>query len=236
MLGQHPDLYDLPEVNLFVADTVNNLFEYFEKISAKNRLHGLVRTIAQLHDGQQSEETVRKAWEWLGTRGNLSTKDLAYYIADKVQPQRFIEKSPTNCIDFNNLSRIHNVFPNALYIHLLRHPRLTGKLDYRFISDPKFQIRRGIRKPDWVEWHWLRIQNNIIRFTENLPVGRSIQLKGELLLSDPDNYLKQICEWLGIRIDQDIIDAMKHPEKSPYASAGPANARGREQSWIFAGS
>jgi hypothetical protein len=53
-----------------------------------------------------------------------------------------------------------------------------------------------------------------------------MRIKGEDVLSEPDLYLPQVAEWLGLRTDPEAIDAMKHPENSPYACIGPAPARG----------
>ena len=51
-----------------------------------------------------------------------------------------------------------------------------------------------------------------------------MRIKGEDLLSNPDIYLPQVAEWLGVRTDKAAIEAMKHPENSPYACMGPENA------------
>ena len=64
-----------------------------------------------------------------------------------------------------------------------------------------------------------------MRFTDQLPPGQSMRLRGELLMEDPDTYLRQICNWLGIDDGTDAIEAMKHPENSPFACMGPPRAR-----------
>ena len=51
-----------------------------------------------------------------------------------------------------------------------------------------------------------------------------MRVRGEDLLSEPDTYLRKIAEWLGLRTDEEALEAMKHPEQSPYACIGPANA------------
>ena len=71
---------------------------------------------------------------------------------------------------------------------------------------------------------WLATHETIMTVTESLPLGQCMRLKGEALLSDLDNYLPQICEWLGIRTDAEAINAMMHPETSPYACPGPVTA------------
>ena len=52
-----------------------------------------------------------------------------------------------------------------------------------------------------------------------------MRVRGEDLLSCPDTCLTSITRWLGIRCDPEAIEAMEHPERSPFAWVGPWNAR-----------
>jgi len=36
--------------------------------------------------------------------------------------------------------------------------------------------------------------------------------------------LTEICTWLGFRVDGEAMEAMLHPEDSPFASLGPVGA------------
>ena len=56
-------------------------------------------------------------------------------------------------------------------------------------------------------------------------MNQHMRLRGEDLLSDPSTYLRQIAEWLEVRTDADAVDAMMHPERSPFACHGPVNAK-----------
>ncbi len=89
-------------------------------------------------------------------------------------------------------------------------------------SDRKIIIDRFIA--------WYSMHQNILRLTNSLPLGQSMRIKGEDVLSEPDVYLRQISEWLGIRTDKEAIEAMQHPENSPYAYVGPELARGGNDS------
>src|SRR5215471_9146479 len=60
MLGQHPQMYGLPELHLFAAETVRDRTRLAEQKDF-NIHHGLLRVIAQLYFGEQSEVTVRAA-------------------------------------------------------------------------------------------------------------------------------------------------------------------------------
>ena len=85
----------------------------------------------------------------------------------------------------------------------------------------------GTMRAEWIdpERVWLRSHQNIVDFTAALPPAECMRIKGEDLLSHPELYLPQIAEWLGVRTDQEAIEAMMHPENSPYARFGPANAK-----------
>jgi len=54
-------------------------------------------------------------------------------------------------------------------------------------------------------------------------------------MTDPDTYLVEVAEWLGISTDKDSIALMRHPEKSPFACYGPKNAKfGNDPSYLEA--
>src|SRR5690349_18732705 len=70
MLGQHPQMYGLPEVNLFVAET---MLERQAIVShPKWSQHGLLRAVAQLYGEKQTVQTVLLAQRWLDIRSAAS--------------------------------------------------------------------------------------------------------------------------------------------------------------------
>src|SRR5688572_26460022 len=86
MLGQHPALYGVPELNIYVADTVEGVFKYFSSargnpLRGDYRLSGVARMLAQIHEGQQTKETVERAQEWLHSHEDWTTQRLAHYLA-----------------------------------------------------------------------------------------------------------------------------------------------------------
>jgi hypothetical protein len=55
---------------------------------------GLLRTLAQLHDGLQTTGTIVRAVQWLVERRDWSTKQLLDYLLERVRPKIGVEKSP----------------------------------------------------------------------------------------------------------------------------------------------
>jgi hypothetical protein len=73
---------------------------------------------------------------------------------------------------------------------------------------------------------WLFHHGRIKGFTDTLPPDRWMRVRSEDVLNDPRQALPPICRWLGIDSGDAALEAMMHPEKSPYARIGPNNALG----------
>ena len=72
---------------------------------------------------------------------------------------------------------------------------------------------------------WYVLNMNIVMFLKSIPRRQWITVRGEDVLTDPDRGLRQIVAWMGLRTDNEAVEEMKHPERSPYARFGPPGAR-----------
>lgn len=219
MLGQHPQAYGLPEVNLSHADTLGEMWG-----SAINQAGlgtaGLLRALAELHEGEQTEEAVLRAADWIDAHGHWTGAQVFRHLQEMIGPDRMmVDKSPRNTFSIGNLRRLAAAFPNANYLHLTRHPRSMCNSAVSL----KQNHGTGRRKSD-PEPTWLKVHSNIVEFIEDLAPGQVVRVKGEALLREPHFYLGQICEWLDIDSSPEAIEAMLHPETSPYANIGPSSA------------
>ncbi|HEY9878341.1 MAG TPA: sulfotransferase [Leptolyngbyaceae cyanobacterium] len=228
IIGEHPQLYGFPELHIFAGDTVEEVIQ--REAKANNPAPaGLLRTLAQEHDGIQSSHAILRAIAWLYERRDWSTKTLFDYLLDLVSPRIGVEKSPNTARNRRFLERAYTMYPNAYFLHLTRHPVSARKSIQEFWehkqstrSTPSSSLKTLL--DSLLLWHQMHI--NIMDFTRTLPVGQTMRIKGEDLLSYPQVYLPQITEWMGIRSDEKAIAAMMHPENSPYACVGPSPARG----------
>jgi sulfotransferase family protein len=247
MLGQHPQMYGLPETHLFGCATMTEWWGVCEEQTFP-RAHGLLRAVAELFFGGQTEATVRQASGWLRRRSHFTTGMLMETLAARVHPRIIVDKSPSVVYSVKFLERIRDLFPRARYIHLLRHPRAHGESVMKFIEERK---RHGpIPESHWLlhlctypdlspaasdvlersreidpQKGWYVLNHNIDEFFKSLPDGQKLRVRGEDLLQSPDEPLHRIAEWMGVRADAEAIDEMKHPERSPYACFGPPGAR-----------
>lgn len=229
MLGQHPQAYGLPEVNLSHGETLGDMWDTVG-LGVNNAGSGLLRLLAQLHDGEQTEETVIRARQWVMRRVHWTGARVFAHIQEAVGPDlMLVEKSPRNVIQVENLHRLHRIFPRAHFLHLTRHPKTQGSSMLELLRS--YGADESRVNP---ERNWYRAQTNILAFAASLPPGQYMRIKGETLLRDPEVYLRQICEWLDIDAGAAAITAMLHPETSVYAGIGPPSAPfGNDPNFLF---
>jgi len=230
MVGEHPDLYGFPELHLFIGDTLQEVIDREHQSEARLFFGrpGLSRLIAQLHDGVQTNGSVLRAIAWINEHRDWTTKQVMDYFLDKVAPKIGVEKSPITAQKPAFLDRAYLAHPDAFYLHLTRHPVSARSSWVEFVDNKATSGRSSRAAQDrmdrLVAWHHLH--TNIMQFTSTLPLGQTMRIKGEDVLTYPQIYLPQIAEWMGIRTDSEAIDCMMHPERSPFAAVGPDLARG----------
>jgi hypothetical protein len=226
MLGQHPQMYSLPETNLFTAETMQGWWLLNSRGLGLNT-HGLLRAVAELFFGAQTESSIRMARVWLLLRTHRTTGDVFRELVQWVTPRIVVEKSPAVTFSFDALLRMWTAFPGAKFLTLSRHPRdqcesaLSAMID---LGLPESAL------PIWLEmtgdpqdW-WLCCHRNIARFLQQVPRKQKMELRGEDVLADLDLHFKLITKWLGIRSDPAALEQMKHPEESPFSHPGPPSA------------
>jgi Sulfotransferase family len=242
MIGQHPQMYALPETHLFGAETVGQWWAQCS-VASHTMDHGVLRATAELCFGDQTEETITLARGWLHRRAHFSTGYLLEQFARRVLPKRLVDKSPSLVYSPASLRRVLDVFPRARFIHLVRHPRGQGESVMRRIE--LAERRREV--PQWMidlasfptvpgaapvtgkgeldpQGGWYVLNHNICDFLQSVPDDQWIRIQGENLISDPDPVLRDICTWMELRTDSRAIEQMKHPEASPYSRLGPPGA------------
>jgi Sulfotransferase family len=224
MLGEHPDLVGVPELKLFLYPTLGDLDASLPAAMRRrgftHRSPGLVRAIAQFVFGDQSTAAVTEALAWLHKRAHWTGAEVLDFLLAKSYPRSIVEKSPENAMADAALGRLAAAYPRARYLHLVRHPTSTARsmeahwaerMPSQPLPDPEVTCHAA----------WYLTHRRIVRFTSALPRERCLRLRAEDVLNDTEQQLSAIARWLGIRYDAVAIDAMRHPECSPFARFGP---------------
>jgi Sulfotransferase family len=226
MIGNHPQMCGLPETNLFAAATLGELRQIHR--SRPRFAHGLLRSIAQLGLGGQSIQDVDAAQQWLDEQDDVPTAELFRDLMDCAAPRAVIDKSPMYVYADGALDRIIDAFPEARFLHLSRHPRATCESIRETSQMAQGALGGALAQGEEAmtpEKMWLRPHLRILELLETVPMDQQMFLRGEALMAEPALYLPQIAEWLEISSDAAAVQAMLRPEKSPFASMGPENAR-----------
>ena len=246
MIGQHPQTLAMPELQLFGAATID---EWWAQASRGFPLsHGLLRAVAQVCFGNQSEDAIDAATGWLTRRSQCTTGIVLEELIERAAPRILVEKSPAVVYRQESMRRMLTMFPTARFIHLVRHPIGHGQavLDtIAFLSSmealPPTHWLHELASPRWPQdgpppadadagapdpqSAWFALNDGIREFLAAVPPARRLLLRGEDLLARPQVALRRIAAWAGLRTDSDAIEAMRQPVRSPFACYGPANAR-----------
>jgi len=248
-LGQHPQVYCLPQTHLFSAPTVAAWWRMCSRSSFHTMEHGLLRAVAQLYFDEQTDAAIQLAEGWLRRRSHFTTAFMFEALAERVAPRVLIEKSASLVSSRTNLGRVLRMFPGARFIHVVQHPRGYGECLMRAIQQA---AQRG-PVPYWLlelasfpapstdnregpspgsseggldpQHAWLSLHANAWAFLSRVPDNQKMVLPVEDLMSDLEPTLRRVADWLGLRTDPEAINAMQHPERSPYACYGPTRAR-----------
>ena len=245
MLGQHPQMYAVPELRLFGCETVGEWIQQCSKASYQ-MASGTLRAVAELVFGDQTGYAVTMSQNWLRQRSHWSTRQLTKFLGRIVHPRILVEKSPSIVYLPAGLQRMYRMFPNARFIHLLRHPRGHGESVMKLKRELERKTRRPLPAHDWIvqlcsfpqssskkaqkegildpQHGWYVLNQHICNFLDSVPPHQKTRIRGEDLLAQPDASLSRLVGWMGLRTDRQAIDAMKHPERSPYVGLGPAEA------------
>ncbi|MDE1147076.1 MAG: sulfotransferase [Azospirillaceae bacterium] len=222
MLGQHPDLYGFPELNLFLGDTVDELL-----LLPAGLMSGLLRALAQVHEGRQTAGTVAAARDWLEARRDWPVRDLFDHLRREVAPRAAIDKSPLTALFPAALARADAGYPDARFLHVTRHPAtaLPSLRGHVAMAPGGGRTRKPGSREARAALVWCASHTRILTFTQALPPARTLLLRGEDLLADPAGVMPRLAEWLGVDRSAAALAAAHHPEASPYAHPGPRNAR-----------
>lgn len=231
MLGQHPQCFGLPELCLFNVETLLELWvrNSDEMGSEAKTRHGLLRAVAEIYAGEQTMQAARMATHWCAARQERSTAEVYRELVEKLDPLVAVEKSPAYTIDIKRMLRIRDAFPEARFLHLTRHPvgqcksvmSLYEGTYALHVNSIEFLADRAIVEPQYA---WYDSNVNILNFLDAVPASQQMRIRGEDVMNDARRHLADICRWLRLRDDDEAIEEMMHPERSPFACFGPLDA------------
>jgi hypothetical protein len=227
MIGKHPDLAGLPELKLFAYPTIGELQaslpRYWVERGVTHRSPGLLRALAEFEFGGQTLESLSAAREWLRERLLWSGAAVFDVLLARLSPRIAVEKSPENVVTDDAFERIASAYPRARYLHLTRHP-VSTQLSMQEHLSRTVPAHPQDGEPMAGIASWYETHRRILHFAADLPADRYTRVRAEDVLNESSPQLRAIAAWLRIRTDDSAIEAMKHPEMSPFAKPGPLDS------------
>lgn len=217
MIGQHPELYGVPELSIYIGDSIG---EVLRNTVDPAFLQGTVRAISEIAYGSQSLAASLEGWRFLLNNQTMTPKTFMDFLHQQLNGRRIVEKSPIYAYNKANLARMPK---GAHYIHLVRHPATYFESLREYHALQQFLPKDG--KTDYIYESWVQNQQNIEEFLKDIPAERKMVIQGENVLLNPKIVMREVAEFLGVSTDDTAIDAMLHPEKSPYSFIGNMYAK-----------
>jgi acyl transferase domain-containing protein/acyl-CoA synthetase (AMP-forming)/AMP-acid ligase II/pimeloyl-ACP methyl ester carboxylesterase/acyl carrier protein len=191
MLAGHPALYSPPELHLLPFET---MAQRNEDLGVSQLGLGLQRAFMELKqiDATESQQLIDRL-----VTENLSIQDVYAMLQQLAGDRILVDKSPTYANNRETLERGEQLFKDAKYIHLVRHPyaviesfarmrmdKLVGSVN----SNP-YQLGESI---------WNNSNQNTLEFFETIDPHRHHLVQYEELVTDPQKIMEGICEFLHI--------------------------------------
>ena len=198
MLAGHPNLYSPPELHLLPFE---NMQARETELGISQLGEGLKRALMALKNisASESQELVEHLIEQ-----NLSIKEVYQLLQQLAGGRMLIDKSPTYANSRETLARAENIFHNAKYIHLVRHPYAVIESFARMRMDKL--IGGGDRDPyQLAESIWRQSNQNVLDLLGEIDSDRYHLVKYEELVAQPQTVMEGICNFLDIPFDPAVL-------------------------------
>ena len=198
MLAGHPALSSPPELHLLPFE---NMQQRQEELGISHLGEGLQRAFMELKgiDAQASQELVDNI-----IQENLSVEEV-YQMLQKLAGDRLlVDKSPTYANSRETLERAEEIFSNAKYIHLVRHPYAVIESFARMRMD-KLIGAKNSHPYQLAESIWTNSNQNVLDLQQIIDSDRLLLVQYEELVTQPRQVMERVCDFLAIPFDEAVL-------------------------------
>ncbi len=207
MLAGNEKLFSPPELDLLSFDSLKQRNDFFRDKGFDIWLESIIRAVMELkkYNATKAEEFINEL-----EKKNVSTIEFYGLMQEWLGNKLLVDKTPSYAMDYDLLERAEENFDKPIYIHLVRHPYamiysfIEAKLDEQF-----FKYNHNFTRRELAELIWLVSNQNIIKFSNEIPDDRIIQIKFEDLVYNPEEQLRSLCNFMGIEFSYRMLDVYK---------------------------
>lgn len=145
--------------------------------------------------------------EWV--REAVPTASVVDFIQSRIGDRVLVDKSPFFFDPLPVLLATARRYPNARFLHLIRHPAssIGSYVEQRFHAI--FEQTRDLPPYDQAEWCWTRVHQGILEFQKHVPADRLTRLYFEDIVTEPERTMRRLCPALGLAYEPALL--------SPYS-------------------
>jgi len=198
MLAGHPDVFAPPELHLLQSD---NLQQWQDRLGGSYLDEGLLRAFMELKgiDADQAREQIS-----ILVKRKAGIGEVYDILQQEVGGRLLVDKSPSYAGHFGTLQRAEALIDEAYYICLIRHPYAVVESYVRNRMD-RLTDSRGTDPYQTAEEVWTVSNRNMMRLMANVDAGRSLIVRFEDLVTDPEATAKEVCSFLDLPYDTAMI-------------------------------
>ncbi|MFT7605439.1 MAG: amino acid adenylation domain-containing protein, partial [Saprospiraceae bacterium] len=202
MLAGHPDIFSANELQVLHFDDLQERAKAYEgKFSLWKE--GSIRALMALKNIEADE-----AKYLMQKEEETATSSQEFYrnIQNLLDGKILVDKSPSYILDKNALQRAEDIFENAFYIHLYRHPySMTKSFEKMHMDQVMYLKKHNYSARQLGELIWQQSHQNAIDFLNHIPKHRQFNISYETLISDPETSMKNLCERFGIDFHLNLL-------------------------------
>ena len=199
MLAGHPALLSPPELHLLPFST---MAERSQELAISHLGEGLERALIELKgiNGVESQELVNDL-----VQKNASISEVYGLLQQLAGDRILVDKSPTYASSRETLERAEQLFPQAKYIHLVRHP--YGVIESFTRMRMEKLVGTGEENGEKLANQiWGEGNDNILDFLGKIDRERHYQVRYEELVAQPQRVMEGVCQFLDIPFHSGVLE------------------------------
>lgn len=211
MLNRHPQLYVAPGLHLLPFTHLREREHALrQQLTADDGLVSAVQDLWQL-DNAGATALVRQ-WKAL----QMPIQQVYRLLQEKCYPRILVDLGTTYALHDAVLERTQDLFADARFIHLLRHPYSVLASGKAWLKQAAFQRdaqNSADAHSDWldlklhalVDTLWHRTHQTLLAFRQRHPALAVHELRFEELQNDSDTTLRHVCQTLDLPFDARML-------------------------------
>ena len=164
----------------------------YEKMSNRDKLSRL----AYFYD----EESIRRIFQ------DFYYSFFQNLVKDNPEISIISEKTPIN---INHAEILLNLFPDAIFLNIIRDGR-DVYVSYKEVASRYLEKKASFNREGYslraISKLWNNALNQYVKLSKTSVADRVINVFYETLLLNPDNEIRRVCDLIGIKFENSMID------------------------------